>query len=68
MKFGIKEFWKDTPAHLVRLGNSLLAAGMAVAGISYMLEHEKIALWVGITVAVGRFLVQFFSKHEQPLP
>lgn len=60
--FGFKGLKLTTPRAMKRLGVALAATGTAGAGICYITEYEKIALFCLIMTILGTFMSQMFGE------
>ena len=62
MKYGWKKYYEPTPAHLRKLGDSLLGISTFVTASAITVNNHTIAyIALGIGI-LGKFLTNFFAK------
>lgn len=63
-KLSLKNYYKPTPKELRKLGDSLLAVSVFIAGSSYALEYHWLSLTAFILAVAGKFMTNFWSVEE----
>lgn len=66
MKFGVKSYWKPTPIVMKKIGDSMLAASLAITSFSLATDAgNTVTIVIACIGVVGKFLSNFFAQDEK---